>query len=151
MFTYHWCWQSQILSVLHTVYCDIATSCLFCIPFLFDLIMFVLNATLSNISAISWQPVLVMERAGVPVENHRTWATNWSTSSLAVPSRMHPFVKFTKPGANPRRIGDRLVWVATGPCFAYHLLWNSHVLSAEHTIYHEITRSSLFCITFNMT
>jgi len=22
-----------------------------------------------------------------------------------------PFLQFTKPGANPRRIGDRLVWV----------------------------------------
>ena len=30
----------------------------------------VLNATSSNISAISWQPVLVVEEAGVPRENH---------------------------------------------------------------------------------
>jgi hypothetical protein len=33
-----------------------------------------LNATFSNISAISWQPVLVEEKAG---ENHRPWASNW--------------------------------------------------------------------------
>jgi hypothetical protein len=31
------------------------------------------NATFSNISAISWRPVLVVEEAGVPGENHRTW------------------------------------------------------------------------------
>jgi len=31
----------------------------------------VLNATFSNIAAISWRPVLVMEEAGVPGENHR--------------------------------------------------------------------------------
>ena len=31
----------------------------------------VFNATLSNISAISWRPVLVVEEAGVPGENHR--------------------------------------------------------------------------------
>jgi len=30
----------------------------------------VFNATFSNISAISWRPVLVMEVAGVPGENH---------------------------------------------------------------------------------
>jgi hypothetical protein len=30
----------------------------------------VLNATFSNISAISWRPVLVVEEAGVPGENH---------------------------------------------------------------------------------
>ena len=28
------------------------------------------NATFSNISAISWRPVLAMEEAGVPGENH---------------------------------------------------------------------------------
>jgi hypothetical protein len=37
----------------------------------------VFNATFSNISAISWQPVLVVEEAGVPGENHRPWASNW--------------------------------------------------------------------------
>jgi hypothetical protein len=31
-------------------------------------------ATFSNISAISWRPVLVVEEAGV---NHRPWASNW--------------------------------------------------------------------------
>jgi hypothetical protein len=37
------------------------------------------NATISNISAISWRPVLVVEEAGVPEENHRPWASNWQT------------------------------------------------------------------------
>jgi hypothetical protein len=38
----------------------------------------VLNATFSNISAISWRPFfLVMEEAGVPGDNHRPWASNW--------------------------------------------------------------------------
>jgi hypothetical protein len=36
----------------------------------------VFNATFSNISAISWRPVLVVEEAGVPGENHRPWASN---------------------------------------------------------------------------
>jgi hypothetical protein len=35
------------------------------------------NATFSNNLAISWQPVLVVEEAGVPGENHRLWASNW--------------------------------------------------------------------------
>jgi hypothetical protein len=35
------------------------------------------NATFSNISAISWQPVLVVEEAEIPGENHRPWASNW--------------------------------------------------------------------------
>jgi hypothetical protein len=26
---------------------------------------------------ISWRPVLVVEEAGVPRENHRPWASNW--------------------------------------------------------------------------
>jgi hypothetical protein len=37
----------------------------------------VFNVTLNNISAISWQPVLVVEEAGVHGENHRPWASNW--------------------------------------------------------------------------
>ena len=31
----------------------------------------VFNATINNISAISWRPVLVVEEAGVPGENYR--------------------------------------------------------------------------------
>jgi len=31
----------------------------------------------SNIAAISWRPILVVEEAGVPGENHRPWASNW--------------------------------------------------------------------------
>jgi len=36
----------------------------------------VFNATFSNISDISWRPVLVVEEAEVPEENHRPWASN---------------------------------------------------------------------------
>ena len=41
----------------------------------FGLVM--LNATFSNISAISWRPVLLVKEAVVPGENHRPWASNW--------------------------------------------------------------------------
>jgi hypothetical protein len=37
---------------------------------LVDLLLLVFNATFNNISAISWRPVLVVEEAGVPGENH---------------------------------------------------------------------------------
>jgi hypothetical protein len=39
--------------------------------------LLICNATFSNISAISWRPVLVVEEAGVPGENHRPWVSNW--------------------------------------------------------------------------
>jgi hypothetical protein len=42
-----------------------------------DFCFLVFNATFSNISAISWRPVLVVEEAGVPGENRRAWASNW--------------------------------------------------------------------------
>ena len=32
---------------------------------------------LMPLSAISWRPVLVVEEAGVPRENHRPWTSNW--------------------------------------------------------------------------
>ena len=56
---------------------------------LIDLII-VLNATFSNISAISWRSDVVVEKAGVPEENHLPWASNWLTLSLAAASRLHP-------------------------------------------------------------
>jgi hypothetical protein len=37
----------------------------------------VFNATFSNISAISWRQVLVVEQAGVSGEIRRPWARNW--------------------------------------------------------------------------
>jgi hypothetical protein len=37
----------------------------------------VFNTTFSNISAISWRPVLVVEEVGVPGENHRPWNSTW--------------------------------------------------------------------------
>jgi len=40
-------------------------------------LVLVFNATFSNISAMSWRPVLVVEEAGVSGENHRPWASNW--------------------------------------------------------------------------
>jgi len=52
----------------------------------------VINATFSNISAISWRPVLLVEEAGVHGENHRPWASNWLTLSLAAASRVHPHI-----------------------------------------------------------
>jgi hypothetical protein len=63
---------------------DNCNLCLFVHSRLFD--FFVLNATFSNILAISWRSVLVVEEAGVPGENHRQWASNWLTLSLAAAS-----------------------------------------------------------------
>jgi hypothetical protein len=62
---------------------------------------FVFNATFSNISAISWRPVLVVEESG---EIHRPWASNWSTLSLAAASQViqlrnslsHPALDFQR-------------------------------------------------------
>jgi hypothetical protein len=50
--------------------------CFGLIDWLIDLFI-VLNTTFSNISAISWGSVLVVEEAGVPGENQRPWASNW--------------------------------------------------------------------------
>jgi predicted component of type VI protein secretion system len=39
-------------------------------------LIFGVCAAFSNISAISWRPVLEMEEAGVLGENHRPWGSN---------------------------------------------------------------------------
>jgi len=44
----------------------------------------VFNATLNNISAISWRSVLMVEETRVPGENHRPVASHWQTLSYNV-------------------------------------------------------------------
>jgi len=39
------------------------------------------NATLNNISIISWRSVLLVEETGVPWENHRPVTSHWQTLS----------------------------------------------------------------------
>ena len=43
--------------------------------------MLVFNATFSNISAIAWRSVLIVEEAGVRGENNRPWTSNFITSN----------------------------------------------------------------------
>jgi hypothetical protein len=43
--------------------------------------LMVFNATFNNISAISWQSVLLVEEAGRPGENHLPVASHWQTLS----------------------------------------------------------------------
>ena len=46
----------------------------------------VLNHTLNNISAISWQPFLLVDETGVTFENHWPAASYWQTLSHNVVS-----------------------------------------------------------------
>jgi hypothetical protein len=41
----------------------------------------VFNATFNNVSVIAWCSVLLLEKTGVPEENHRPVASNWQTVS----------------------------------------------------------------------
>jgi len=41
----------------------------------------VFNATLNNISVISWRPVLMVEETEILGESHRPVASNWQTLS----------------------------------------------------------------------
>jgi hypothetical protein len=67
------------------------------ISFIYFIYFWCFNATFSNISAISWRPVLVVDEAG---ENHLNWTSNWQTLSLAAASQVHPFVIY-KAGREP--------------------------------------------------
>ena len=75
-YMYMYVFPSFFISFFKVKNKDIHTACFFykcfethilCICFI------VFNTTFSNISAISWRPVLVVEEAGVPRENHRPY------------------------------------------------------------------------------
>jgi hypothetical protein len=87
------------------------------------LIDWLINWVLTPLSAVFQlyrdDQFLVVEEVGVPRENHRPWAGNWSTLSLAAASWVHPFLWFTELCANSRRIGDRLVWAVRSNDLTY--------------------------------
>jgi len=39
------------------------------------------NTTFNNMSALSWRSVLLVTKAEIPRENHRTVASHWQTAS----------------------------------------------------------------------
>ena len=77
---YHcrWFLLSFLLSFLQSYYIFTAYDllCFSNCEWLIDLFI-VFNATFSNMSAISLRPVLVVEEAEVPGENHRPWTSSW--------------------------------------------------------------------------
>ena len=85
LYTSPWAGVEPTTSVVIGTYCIVSCKSIYRTitvtttpDILIDLIWFiVLNATFSNISAISWRQVLVVEEAGVPGENHQPWANNW--------------------------------------------------------------------------
>ena len=46
----------------------------------------VFNSTFNNISVISWQSVLLVEKMGIQRENHRSGASHWQTLSHSIVS-----------------------------------------------------------------
>jgi len=64
----------------------------------FEFEFFVFNATFSNISVISWRPVLVVEEAG---ENHRPWAKQLVNFITCGCESSAPFFVIYKAGREP--------------------------------------------------
>ena len=48
------------------------------------------NSTFDNIPVIPWRSVLLVEKTGVPDENHRTAEHHWHTLSHDLVSSAHP-------------------------------------------------------------
>jgi hypothetical protein len=44
----------------------------------------VIYATINNISALSWQSVLLVEEIGIPGENHRPVVSHWQTGNFFI-------------------------------------------------------------------
>jgi protein gp37 len=64
----------------------------------FEFEFLVFNATFSNISAISWRPVLVVEEAG---ENHRPWRKQLVNFITCGCESSAPFFVIYKAGCEP--------------------------------------------------
>jgi len=122
----------------------IAPLCYLC-SWLIDWLIFMCLTLLSAIFQLYRRPVLVVEEAGVPerTTDHRKATGKLYHLRLGVECIL--FVIYnTKPGANPRRIGDRLVWVvsysnyltdwATRALCAREIWWNVNIIIMCHSI-----------------
>jgi len=69
----------------------------------------VLNATFNNISTISWRPVLVVEEAGVPEENHDHGQATGKFNHLRLRVECTRFCNLQSRARTQGRIGDRLI------------------------------------------
>jgi hypothetical protein len=59
------------LGLCLTLLMDLSSSCIIDLGVMFGLVWFVVfNATFNNISAISWQSVLLVKETGVPEKKH---------------------------------------------------------------------------------
>jgi len=61
----------------------------------------VFDATFSNISAISWRPVLMVEEAGVAKENHQPWGKQLVNFITCGCEWSAPFFVIYKAGREP--------------------------------------------------
>ena len=52
-------------------------------------VMGVFNTTFNNMSVISWQSVLLVEKTGIPGEHHQPAASHWQTFHIML-IRVHP-------------------------------------------------------------
>ena len=78
----------------------------------------VFNATLNNISVISWKSVLLVEETEVPRENHGPVASHWQTLS-------HNVVSSTSDlsGIRTQNVSDDGHWLAINSTTIWSQQW----------------------------
>jgi hypothetical protein len=67
----------------------------------------IFNATFSNIIAISWLSILLVEDTGVSVENHRPVGSHWQTLSHTI---IHKHHKTNHPIQRKCKMRPNLIW-----------------------------------------
>ena len=79
----------------------------------------VFNATLNNISVISWRSIFLVEETGVPGENHRPVASHWQTLSQCC-------IEYTSTWTGFELTASLVIGTdCTGSCkFNYHTITN---------------------------
>ena len=98
------------------------------------------KATFSNISAISWRPVLVVEEAGAPQRKKNNHGQ--ATGKLAAASRVHPYCNLQS------RAQTQFYYVLVQTSHGLHSFVEAVVVVIVKVALNTINQPTLFCMLY---
>ena len=109
---------------------------------LVKIIFMVFNTTSNNISVISWRSVILVEKTGVPRENHRPTASHWQTLSHYDVSSTPHMSRIWTPVSGDRYWLHRVKIMWTKDILIWYLKYMCVTLTSQLIIIYDLQQQS---------